>query len=131
MNNNTSNNNNPHNNSETNKLQSLPINRNIPNVPKIPNVPAIPKVPNVPSVPSIPVVPSVPSILKIPNFVEPSKLDVQALENRGSLLEQIRTENPLARLKKISVEVKKEEPVMIKKKEVKSLAANPVNVILK
>ncbi len=126
---NSSNNINSNNIVENKKIPSLPINRNVPSVPLVPNIPAIPKVPIIPSLPQVPKIPSVPTNIKIPNFIEPSKLDVQALENRGSLLDQIRSENPLARLKKINAETKKEEPVINKKKEVRSATANPVKMI--
>ena len=115
--NNNTNQNTNNNNSQINVIQNKQIN--------IPNVPSAPKISIIPSVPKIPAIPKVPQA-KIPSFVESSKLDNKALEKRGSLLDQIRTENPMTRLKKLNPEDKKPETVLTKKKEVRSMTANPV-----
>jgi hypothetical protein len=105
----------------TNNINAKPYGPAIPTVPSVPKVPVVPSVPSVPSIPKIPAAP----ILKIPDFVEPKLLDTKALEKRGSLLEEIRTDNPLSRLKKIT-DVKKPELPVLKKKEIRSMTANPV-----
>ena len=110
------------NNNPISSIPNIPVKNNIPSVP-ITSIPSVPKVPPVMNVPKIPNAPKIPNI--VPNFVEVSKLDNQALVNRGSLLDQIRNVK-VSNLKKLNTEEKKPEPVLVKKKEIKSMTANPV-----
>jgi hypothetical protein len=94
--------------------QSSPNIPNVPAVPKVPAVPAVPNIPKVPAVPAVPKVPVVPNVPKVSAIPKPDSSPVQTnpeqpkeqkpLVNQAAkvnLLDEIRSENPMARLKKM------------------------------
>jgi len=83
--------------------------------------PQINIVPNVPSVPKIPEAPKLK--LLIPNIVI-NNADNKVLEKRGSLMDEIRSTNPLSRLKKVPANNIENQPNN-KKKDVRSASFNP------
>jgi hypothetical protein len=96
-------------------VSSVPVVLNIPQVPivpKVPNMPIVPKVPAVPSVPNVPKVPVVPQTQGVSKNPEP--LRVESIEQqdkevksmvgptaKANLLDEIRSNEPMSRLKKI------------------------------
>jgi hypothetical protein len=88
----------------------------IPSVPLVPSIPNIPKIPAIPNIPSIPVVPQVPLNFPKP---EPAKEQIKQAKiekplvdfnAKANLLDEIRSENPMARLKKLGAVSTKADP---------------------
>ena len=120
----------------------------IPSIPTVPSIPSIPTIHSIPAIPKIPAIPSIPAVIpkkihEIKKEDHDPKADVK-IENKptesrgfkylfivGALLDEIKSENPMSRLKKVPiVEVSiinlKIESVLASKNS-KPAAANPVN----
>ena len=119
---------------EQNIQQNVGKTITIPSPPKVPTAPPVPKVPKIPAAPKIPVAPPVPKIVpKTPTSVNinENKAEDKTLvsgEARGNLLDEIKSDNPMARLKKINTVANIKRPTIEEKPKADDASSNLSNV---